>query len=154
VVDFGGDDNSKPTEGPGHAARAAEDIRAKLVSSDPPPAQIPAPDPHNPNFPLVYLFGGSTCDLSNGHFAVFLADFPKALLVKTVAERIASDGNFYYCHDRAFDLDWAFAKAPENNFFLPHTVWSRRAGGDWQVRSSNATLAIPRVFASPDTDGQ
>lgn len=113
-------------------------------NSSSPAIDIPAPDPARPFVPLVYFMGKSLFDLSSGDFYRFLGDFPKALLWKLRLENISSDDNFYYCHESRFEEDWAFAKAPADNFFEPHPIWSRRAGQDWQLADPAGTLAAPR----------
>jgi len=120
-------------------------LRASTGTTAPtPPATIPtAPSPLvRPK--LAYLAGGSTWNLSTEQFLVFLADVPKALLVLCPAKHLSTDDEFYYYLDQRFELEWAFARKPENDFFKKRGVWSRKVGETtWQLRSSEATLATP-----------
>jgi hypothetical protein len=82
--------------------------------------------------------------LSTEQFLVFLADFPKAILFLAPAKHVSTDNDFYYYSDRQFNLEWAFARKPEDNFFVKRAIWSRAAGQSaWQLRTVEATLAAP-----------
>ena len=109
-----------------------------------PPEVIPPPDPKVRFYNIIYQFQKSTCNLASGEFDIFLPDVPKAILFRSVATKIVRDDKWYYCYDDRFKLEWAFARHPENNFFLPHAVWYRPLGEKkWQLKTSEGTMAEP-----------
>jgi hypothetical protein len=109
----------------------------------PPPNEIPAPTAPLVRPRLAYLANGSTWNLSTEDFWVWLGDTPKALLLRCPAQHIATDAKFFYYRDLRTELEWAFVRAPEHDFLIGRPVWSRRDQGQWQVRTTEATLATP-----------
>jgi hypothetical protein len=120
------------------------DLKALARQPESPPENIPAASVPLVRPRLAYLAGGSTWNLSSEEFLVFLADFPKAILVRCPAKHLSSDAKFHYYKDFRFELEWAFERAPENNFFVKRSIWSRRTGETaWNLQTTEATLAEP-----------
>jgi hypothetical protein len=113
-------------------------------TSEAPPETIPQAQSPLVRPALAYLSGGTTWDLSSEEFLYFLADTPKAILMRCPANHVSSDAQFHYYADFRFDREWAFERAPEDDFFVKRTVWSRGAGdSDWRIATTEATLATP-----------
>jgi len=83
-----------------------------------------------------------------GKFFLLFYDTPRALLLRCEARYLASDSRFYYYLDQRFGHQWAFSKAPADNF-AHHPVWSRREASDpWRLRSGEAVMAQDRPSVS------
>jgi hypothetical protein len=121
-----------------------ENLLARQADPERPPATLPAPDPDAPRPALAYTYDGNTFLLSDGTFFLLYFDTPRAVLLRSEARYLASDSRFYYYRDQRRGLQWAFSKAPADNF-AGHAVWSRQKASDpWQLRSGTAVMSQDR----------
>jgi hypothetical protein len=109
-----------------------------------PPTNIPAAPSPLVRPRLAYLHDAKMWNLSAEEFWIFLADVPKAILMRCPAKHLSSDAEFYYYEDYRMNKEWAFARKPEDNFFTKRSVYSRDPGDPtWQEWTPDATLATP-----------